>query len=322
MLKLVIVNYKTAGMVVDCLRSLAAERGSGVELEVALVDNASPDDSVTALRAAIEQNGWAEWVRLIESGRNGGFGSGNNVGLRAIRDALKPSEWVLFLNPDTVVPPGALRAVCDAAEGRPGVGVIGACLVDEGGGAQLAGHPAMTPMRELGRASGLGVIRRAQGLDPAPQPPARVGWVTGAAMCVRAEVLQEIGEFDEGFFLYFEEVDLCRRASDAGWEVWLARNPPIVHREGAATGLNAARTRRAPYWFASRRRYFLKHHGVAGLVLADIAWAVGRGLAWLKSLARGRRAPRLPAAFGWDLLVGDLRALLTGGGRAVPGASA
>ncbi|MBL8757021.1 MAG: glycosyltransferase family 2 protein [Phycisphaerae bacterium] len=322
MLRLVIVNYKTAGMVVDCLRSLDAERARGVELDVALVDNASPDDSVTMLRAAIERHGWAGWIRLIESGRNGGFGAGNNVGVRAIQDALRPGDWVLFLNPDTVVPAGALRAVCAAAEGRPRVGVIGARLVDEAGGTQLAGHPAMTPMRELGRASGLGLVRRAQGLDPAPKPPTQVGWVTGAAMCVRAEVLREVGEFDEGFFLYFEEVDLCRRASNAGWEVWLAENPPIVHREGAATGLNATRTRRAPYWFASRRRYFLKHHGVAGLVAADVAWAVGRGLAWGKSLARGRRAPRLPAAFGWDLLAGDLRALLTGRGRVVPGASA
>lgn len=321
-MRLVIVNYKTAGMVIDCLRSLDAERAGGVDLDVALVDNASPDDSAATLREAIDRHGWGGWVRLIESGRNGGFGAGNNVGLRAIRDTLAPGEWVLFLNPDTVVPAGALRAICGAAEGRPRVGVVGACLVDEAGGAQLAGHPPMTPMRELGRASGLGLIRRWQGLDPSPVPPARVGWVTGAAICVRAEVLREVGEFDEGFFLYFEEVDLCRRAAAAGWEVWLAENPPIVHREGAATGLNATRTRRAPYWFASRRRYFLKHHGVAGLVVADVAWAAGRGLAWLKSLARGRRAPRLPAAFGWDLIVGDLRALLTGGGRIVPGASA
>jgi GT2 family glycosyltransferase len=144
------------------------------------------------------------------------------------------------------------------------------------------------------------------------QAPHRCDWVSGASFMIRRRVLEEIGGLDEGYFLYFEEADYCTRARAAGWSVWFVPGACIVHREGAATGIGDASRRRPQYWFESRRRYFIKHFGVAGLLAADALWAIGRGsLAMRRVLRLGRGgAEAEPRRFARDLLWGDARWLL------------
>jgi GT2 family glycosyltransferase len=134
-------------------------------------------------------------------------------------------------------------------------------------------------------------------------------------MAIRREVLDAIGPFDEGFFLYYEEVDFCRRAREAGWSCWLAAEARVIHLEGAATGIRAARQRLPPYWFASRRRFFVKAYGIGGLLLADLLWALGRAsLVLRRAVGLGGRGnqPYEPIRMASDLLLGDLRAALMG----------
>ena len=140
-------------------------------------------------------------------------------------------------------------------------------------------------------------------------------WVSGACMAIRREVLDAIGPFDEGFFLYYEEVDFCRRARRAGWSCWLAADARVMHLEGAATGIKTAGQRRPPYWFASRRRFFVKAYGIGGLVLADLLWALGRtSLVLRRALGLGGRGNQAhePSRMTSDLLLGDVRAALGG----------
>jgi GT2 family glycosyltransferase len=139
-------------------------------------------------------------------------------------------------------------------------------------------------------------------------------WVSGASLVVRREVVEDIGLMDEDFFLYFEEVDFCWRAKKAGWAIWYVPAARVLHLEGASTGIRATARRRAAYWYDSRRRFFIKHYGVAGLVLADVMWAAGRLSFLLRCLLRlgGKGFAADPKWYMWDLLVGDLRALVGG----------
>jgi len=287
----VIVNYNTADLVIDCLRSVAQERG----VRVALVDNASPDGSAGRLRDAIRENGWGEWVELIESPHNGGFAAGNNVALRRLFASQDIPEYVLLLNPDTVVRPSAIGALVAFLERHPQVGIAGSRLENPDGSPQRSAFrfPGIAADFENGLRLGL-VSRLLARFVVAPavreeEHPA--AWVSGASMLVRRAVFEQIGFLDEGYFLYFEEVDFCRRASAVGWECWYVPESRVVHLVGQATGMDNPKQqqRRIPtYWLAARRRYFLKHHGRARTWLASLGWALARATWLLRRRLQGK----------------------------------
>lgn len=314
---IVIVNYRCGRLAVDALASLAGEVATSPGSRVVVVDNDSGDDSVAVLEGAIAANGWGGWASVVPAGRNGGFAFGNNVGIERT-GGTEGEGAVLLLNPDTVVRPGMIAALAGFLAERPRAGIVGCRLEDPDGTPQGCGHPFPTPLRELQRAARIGALSRIMGPLTVPEPrdaaaarPERCGWVSGAALCVRREVLRQIGMMDEGYFLYFEEVDLCKRAVDAGWEVWTAPGARVVHLEGSATGITQRKKRRPRYWFDSRRRYFLKHHGVVGLAVADALWLIGRGMLRTRGmvgLARG--VEPMPPRFTGDLLAGDIGAML------------
>ena len=316
----VIVNYHTADLVVDCLRSLAPQSGGLRGGRVVIADNASGDRSAEMLAATIVAEAWSGWATVMPLERNGGFAYGNNAGIRTALAAEPPADYVLLLNPDTVVRPGALRALVDFMEAHPAAGIAGSLIENPAGGADRSAHRAPSPLGELDGAARLGVLSRLLHRYTV-SPPLRdeaheCDWVSGAAMIVRRQVLEQVGPLDEGYFLYFEEVDFCCRARDAGWQVWYVPQARVLHLEGAATGIRAAAKRRPAYWYDSRRRFFVKHHGLGGLLLADLLWTAGR-LTFLlrKTLGLTKQASVAePKRFMFDLLWGDLRALL--GGRA------
>ncbi|MCE9567905.1 MAG: glycosyltransferase family 2 protein [Planctomycetes bacterium] len=287
----VIVNYNTADLVIDCLRSVVQEGG----VKVMLVDNASPDGSADRLRVAVQENGWGDWVELLVASRNGGFAAGNNVALRHVFASEAMSEYVLLLNPDTVVRPGAIRSLVAFLEAHPRAGIAGSRLENPDGTPQRSAFrfPGMAAEFENGLRLGL-VSRLLARFVVAPavrEEEHSAAWVSGASMLVRRAVFEQIGFLDEGYFLYFEEVDFCRRASTAGWECWYVPESRVVHLVGQATGMNNSKQqqRQIPtYWLAARRRYFLKHLGWGRTWLASLGWTLARATWLLRRRLQGK----------------------------------
>jgi N-acetylglucosaminyl-diphospho-decaprenol L-rhamnosyltransferase len=290
-LLIVIVNYRSAALAIDCLRSLAPEVASVVGgVRVVVTDGASGDDSVERLSAAIRDNGWSAWATLTPLPRNGGFAYGNNEAIRPALASGDPPGFVLLLNPDTLVRPGALRAVLDFMHGHPQVGIVGGRLEHPDGAPQRSAFRFHSLAGELESALRLGPITRLLSRSvvapPIPDGATETDWVSGACLMVRRAVLEQIGLLDEGYFMYFEETDLCLRARRAGWRCWYVPEARVVHLVGQSSGFTAGKARKPPprWWFDSRRRYFVKNHGRCYALLADAAYAGGFALWRLRRL--------------------------------------
>ncbi len=304
-LRVVIVSYKSAGLVIDCLRSLAPEVAGLPDCKVVIVENASGDDSLARIGGAIAAEGFGQWAELVASPKNGGFAAGNNVALRRLLAAERPPDHVLLLNPDTIVHPGALRALLSFIEAHPDVGIVGSRLEFPDGTPQYSAFNFPTVLAEVERGFRMGPVTRAlrrHMVAPPPRDEAHpTGWVSGAAMLVRREVFDKVGLMDEGYFLYFEETDFCLQAHRAGFSCWYVPEARIVHLEGQSTGVVVTRKVSRPmprYWFESRARYFTKNHGALYRSLADVAWALPH-VAW-KARRRllGEPDPDPPGLFG------------------------
>jgi N-acetylglucosaminyl-diphospho-decaprenol L-rhamnosyltransferase len=305
-LHICIVNWRTAVMAINCLRSIADER-SNARVRVVVVDNASGDGSDAQILGEVHRNGWEDWVEVISSGRNGGFAYGNNLAIRAALAADPGAPFVLLLNPDTLVRPGALRILLDFMANHPQAGLAGGRSEDSDGTPQHCAFRFMSPASEFAAYARVGVVDRilarwkvTLGIPVVARP---VDWVSGAVLMIRRDVIDQIGLLDEGYFLYFEETDFILRARKAGWTCWHVPESRVVHFVGQSSGVNSrnAAPRRLPvYWFESRRRYFTLNHGRLYAVLAD-AGAMAGHLVWqARQLIR-----RLPAADPPNF-VGDL----------------
>lgn len=296
----VIVNYRTGRLVIDCLRTLAAEVEAEPGLRATIVDNASSDDSLEEISAAIRDNGWT-WAQLKPLDRNGGFAFGNNSAIRDLLSPPPPPAYVWLLNPDTLVRPGAATALIDFLEARPDVGIAGGRLEFPDGSPQTAAFRFPSLVSELEDTIRIGLVTKMLGRFRVPGPirnrPHPTDWVNGASMMVRCEVFETVGLMDEGYFLYFEETDFCRRAKRAGWPVWHVPASRVVHLEGQSTGVtgpNQAQRPRPGYWFDSRARYFRKHLGGAYALLADVMFVVGFGLWRVQRRLRRKADPDPP----------------------------
>lgn len=314
----VIVNFRTAELAIEALRSLSiqvSDLGGG---HVVVADNGSGDGSVDRLNAAIDREGWSIWASVMSLDRNGGFAYGNNAGIRAALASADHVDYVMLLNPDTVVREGAIGALVGFMDRNPRTGIAGSLLENREGGVECSAHTFPSPLSELDEGARLGVLSRLlhrYTVSPHLCATAHAcDWVSGASMIIRRQVIEGIGLMDDNYFLYFEEVDYCRRTRQAGWECWYVPDSRVMHLEGAATKIRAVARRRAGYWYDSRRRFFLKHYGVTGLILADALWAMGRVTYLLRRLLRlgGRHGRHDPKWFMFDLLWGDLREILTG----------
>jgi GT2 family glycosyltransferase len=300
-LKIVIVNYRTAGLVVDCLRSLAAELAARPKWRVVVVDNASGDGSAERIAAVIASEGWGRWAELLPLDHNPGFAGGNNAALRPNLGGPTPPDYVLLLNPDTVVRPGSVRELVRFMNARPNVGISGSRLEDPDGTPQRCAFRFPSAAAEFEAGLRVGLVSRLLCskvvAPPVRNEPHRTDWVAGASMIVRREVFDEIGLMDEGYFLYFEEVDFCRRARRLGWECWYVPASRVVHLVGQASGVTDVKRppkRRPRYWFESRSRYFRRHHGRAYKFVADLAWIFGFSLWRLRRRIQRRPDPDPP----------------------------
>ena len=304
----VIVNYRSADLTVECLESLAAEVAANPGTQVAVVENASGPDQVERIGAAIRDRGWGDWATLLVADRNGGFAAGNNVAIAAALARPVPPARLWLLNPDTVVRPGALRALVDFLEANPAVGLAGSRLEHPDGSAQTSafGFPSVLGELEGGLRFGPAsrLLRRHAVVRPISDVPIAADWVAGASLMIRREVLASIGALDERYFMYYEEVDFCRRAKDAGWACWYVPASRVVHLVGQSSDVTSAAgaTRRRPrYWFEARRRYFLTHHGRARTALANLLH-VGAFASYRVRRRLQRKPDGDPRLMLWDLI--------------------
>jgi len=314
-----IVNYRTAELAIDCLRALSGQVADLGNVRVVVVDNCSGDGSVAKLTDAITRESWSAWGSVMPLDRNGGFAFGNNASIRVALASTEPIDYVMLLNPDTVAYQGAIKALVDFMDTHPDVGIAGSQLENADGGVERSSHIFPSPLNELNGAARLGMLSNLLHRY-VPSPPSQTvehacDWVSGASMIIRRQVLKEVGLMDEKYFLYFEEVDFCRRVHHAGWQCWYVPGSRVMHLEGASTDIHAKAKRRAGYWYDSRRRFFVKFYGIRGLIAADILWAIGRSSFLLRrGLHLGARNSKNndPKWFMFDLLWGDLREILTG----------
>jgi N-acetylglucosaminyl-diphospho-decaprenol L-rhamnosyltransferase len=302
-----LVNYCTRDLTIDCLRSLEREIAGWPDCEVVIADNASPDGSGAEIAKAIAENGWSGWARVLPMPKNGGFSYGNNGVIREQLARKTRPRYIWLLNTDTIVRPGALAALVSFMEANPKVGFAGSRLEHPDGTRQCSAFRFHTIASEFEASVNVGPVSRLLApwvvAPPLSDEPARYDWLAGASMLIRTSVLDDIGLMDEDYFLYYEETDFCLRGATHGWTSWYVPQSRVVHLVGQSTGVTGADgsvKRRAPYWFQSRRRYFIKHHGVVYAVLADAALAIGTALAKLRSVVDGRGAAS-PKLFLYDL---------------------
>ncbi len=307
----VLLNWRTAEMTLRAAD--AAERAmEGIEGSIVIVDNDSGDGSFETMSAALRDR---SRFRVVQSGRNGGFGAGNNVGIRlGLADCRRP-DYVYILNSDAFPAPDAIRLLLEYLQTHPKVGMAGSYIHGPDGEPHTTCFRFPSIASEFEGAARTGPISRllanravAIGVPEATGP---VDWLAGASMMMREEVVRTVGIFDETFFLYFEETDLCRRAAEAGWPTHFVRESRVEHIGSVSTGMKT--WKRVPsYWFDSRWHYFRKRGGTLRAVAATLSHLAGGLVLRVRRLVNPR-IPGGPPHFLRDLLTHAVKQLLRPG---------
>jgi N-acetylglucosaminyl-diphospho-decaprenol L-rhamnosyltransferase len=289
LLGIVIINFRTPDMTINCIASLLPELQS-LDCKVVVVDNNSADDSCLLIAQWLEENDKAGIVQLVESEFNGGFSYGNNLGIKAVK-----ARNYLLLNSDTLVQGQAIDILLDTAEQYPDSGLISPRMEWESGEPQESCFRFNNPLSEFSKAAQTGFIDRylrrfLVSLDPGDEivsPP----WTSFACVLIKSKVLNDVGLLDEGYFMYYEDTEFCHRARRAGWQITHNPSARVVHLIGGSSKLGESmqKKKRLPrYYYESRTRYFYQAYGRPGLTLANICWMAGRLISKLRQLA-GRK---------------------------------
>jgi GT2 family glycosyltransferase len=289
-LGIVIVSYNTVNLLRNCLSSL---RTCPLSLQIVVVDNASPDGSAAMVQAEFPE------VQLLANNENRGFAAASNQGLRALGfPSGDAPAYALLLNPDTEVQEGALERLVDFMEGHPRTGATGPRLLNPDGTIQENAFTFPTLWMSFfdffplhgrlyhSRLNGRYPEMHGETAFPIDHP-------LGACLILRRETLQEVGLLDEAFFIYVEEVDLCYRIKEAGWDVYHVPDARVIHYGGQSTGQMAERM--FVELHRSRFYFFGKHYSPA------FCWAHRQitrlGLAWrARQDRRAHRRGRLDKA--------------------------
>ncbi len=288
----IILNYKTAEMTLQSAETALAAM-KGIAGEIVIVDNDSQDGSFETMAAQVAARGWDREtrVRVVQSGHNGGFGAGNNFGIRTgLSDGSKP-DFIYVLNSDAFPKKAAIRALLDHLRVHPGTGFAGSYIHGADGGRHATAFRFPSIASEFEGAVRFGPVSRLLKSRRVPMEHVEetqpVDWLAGASLMMRRAVLDEIGLFDETFFLYFEETDLCRRAAQAGHRIDFVRQSEVTHIGSVSTGMRG--WGRVPdYWFDSRLHYFVKNHGGGYAALATLCHLAGGSLHRIRCLLTGK----------------------------------
>jgi hypothetical protein len=265
-------------------------------VEILVIDNASADGSAEMVRRQFPQ------VHLIANKENRGFTAANNQGL-----ARSQGRYLLLLNPDTETVGDALVTMLRYVEANPEVGALGPKLVNPDGSIQSSRRRFPTFATALVESTVMQewwqnnrVLRRYYMADTPDGAIQTVDWVVGACLLVRRQAYGQVGGLDEGFFMYSEELDWCRRIKAAGWEIVYLPTAAVIHHEGKSS--EQVVPARHIYFQSSKVRYFRKHHGafqaetLRSFLLITYAYQMAReALKWLVGHKRAMRAERVRA---------------------------
>lgn len=283
-LSIVILNYGTPALTIAAAESVLADM-SGIAAAIVIVDNASPDDSIARLAAWRTTLPAAAPVEIVRSAVNSGYAGGNNLGVRSQR-----AERYVLLNSDTLVKPGTFKALLAEMDRDPRLGILGPPIVDECGLRVISRFRHHSPLGEFVDATGaeffFKLLRRRVVMIFSGETASH-DWIGFPCVMLRRDMIEEIGLLDEGYFLYFEDADYCRRAHNAGWRIGVAEAGEVVHFVGGSSKvehMSAARSRFPAYFYASRTRYLKKWHGTAGYVAANLFWYLGRAAGYVRLL--------------------------------------
>jgi GT2 family glycosyltransferase len=315
-LSVVILCWNDLKVINDCLASIFATTRR-TEFEVIVPDNGSTDGSIEFIRKQYPE------VRVIENGANLRFAKGNNAGIRA-----SEGEYVLILNPDTIIHEGALDGLVAFADQHPEAGAFGCRVLNADGTYQGCIWPFPTPRSEWILALGLGNLgyisewfHKGAYVRWKGETERAVGYPAGCCLLVRNDLLKRLGGFDEQFFYYYEETDLCRRIWDAGYAVLYTPSVSITHLVGGSTSKKFP-----PIGFAIDRQitrylYLYKHHGAQGARSSRRSTVMGLAIrrigAWLSQIrkpseAGAKKAEFLRILFEWNYRVDPVRLAQTG----------
>lgn len=306
----VLLNFRTADMTLRALEAAVRETAD-IAGSITVVDNDSGDGSYEKIRDAVVSNGWSHRVRVVASGHNGGFGAGNNVAMRlGLPDGSAP-DFVYLLNSDAFPEPGSVRILLDALLADPRCGFAGGYTFGEDRAYHNTAFRFPGILSEFESAANTGpisfLLRRHVVAIPEPAQSMNVDWLAGASLLIRRKTLDDIGLFDERYFLYFEETDLCLRARRAGWHARYVKDSRIMHIGSVSTGMK--NWKRMPgYWFDSRLWYYTKNHGVFYAALATLSYVAGSMIMWIRQVL-GKKRGDGPDRFLSDLLSHALRSL-------------
>lgn len=315
-LSIIILCWNDRKVIGDCLRSIVSNTHS-IEFEVIVSDNGSTDGSIEFIRGSYPE------VRLIENGRNLRFAKANNVGIRASR-----GEYILILNPDTIIHDGTLDRMISFADQHCETGAFGCRVLNSDGSYQVSARPfaslrgewiAALYLRALGRVSGWFTGDSYSGWNGTTQR--QVAWISGCFMLVRSKLVRSLGGFDEQFFYYYEDMDLCRRIWRAGYPILYTPDAIITHLGGQSTT-----GRFPPLAFVldgqvTRYLYYYKYHGRRGVrrarriaLTSALLRRFGYGLRQLaRPTERGRkRLELLRGVFEWNYHVDPIRLVENG----------
>jgi len=242
----VVVNYNAGTHLETCVRSLLVDTSAGAPPEVVVIDNDSTDGSADALERAVPD------VTVVRAGENLGYTRGANRGIAVTR-----SPVVAVVNPDAEVTPGTAGALLARLDAEPDLGAVGPCVRAPDGSVYPSARSLPSTLDAVGHGV-LGLVRPANAftrryrqLDADPERPRDVDWLSGSAIWLRRDALDAVGGWDERFFMYMEDVDLCWRLRGAGWRVAYEPAGEVVHVQGLSTS-------QRPY------RMIVEHHRSIG----------------------------------------------------------
>jgi N-acetylglucosaminyl-diphospho-decaprenol L-rhamnosyltransferase len=232
----VVVDHDAGPLLESCVRSLIADGAA----PIVVVENGKAGSAAAAL-TDLPGGSAAPPLRLVRPGRNLGYGAGANRGLAAMAGEPNPPEWIMVCNPDLLVHPGALAALRQALETEHAWALVGPRIFDDSGEV----YPSVRNFPSFTDAAGHALLAMFNPHNPftlrynpgTPEGDAvtGAGWVSGSCFMARRSALEELGGFDEAYFMYNEDMDLCWRAHDAGWGVGFAGTAEVTHVQGHST---------------------------------------------------------------------------------------
>lgn len=262
-LSVIIVNYNTGELLARCLRSIKAATHDfqNPATEVIVIDNASKDESIT-----LRQGSGQASIKTIENKTNVGFAKAVNQGIK-----IAKSEYILLLNPDTEVKDDAIRKLMEFAQDRDDLGVVGTRLINPDGSIQPSVFHAPTIWRAV-REFWLGQEGAYSKYTPKGNGPVMVDAVVGAVFLITPQARKKVGLLDERYFMYFEDLDYCRRVKKAGLKVYYLPSAQIVHHHGISGQSVANQANQWRRLVPSSKIYhgLLKHHLITFVIWSGV----------------------------------------------------